>query len=113
MSQTNRYETLQNLFLDLQKCMKELAPLIDETKTFEAGVDPNVLSKLHWLNCLSNTILEELQQIFCEKCGALPVWFRSAQFGGKSLFCDKCAREEVDFMTNKPGDSFFWRKIRP
>jgi hypothetical protein len=111
LNKADHYKALKDLFFDLQKCMKELVPLIDEMRAFKVGVDQGVLQKLHALDSLSSTIVRELQQVFCEDCGALPVWERNTQFSGRFLFCDSCARKHPDFMSEGPGDTFFWKKV--
>lgn len=101
---------LRELFSDLEGEMEKLLPLIREMRAFKCGIDAGVLKSLQDLNSTSGTILSVIKQVFCEKCGALPVWVRSTQFAGKFFFCAKCAKEQPDFGTESH-DNFFWRKI--
>jgi len=100
---------LQDLLLKLRDDMAELTSLINETRTFKAGIGSKFIEKLHVLNVQSGTALSLIAEIFCEKCGAVPSWQLSTQFAGDFKFCDKCARERHDFKAE--GDSFVWKKI--
>lgn len=113
MKQANHFGELRELLLNLQKNMRELVPLIDEMQAFKAGIDADILKRLHVVDSLSSTITRELKLNFCEDCGALPVWVRSTQFSGKFLFCDKCARKHPDFTRSDKRDTYFWKKVKP
>ncbi len=113
MKQSNHFSELRALLLDLQKNMRELVPLIDEMQAFKAGIDADILQRLQDIDSLSSRIVLVVAQNFCENCGATPAWVREAQFAGKTLFCDKCAREQPEFEVVEKYASYFWKELKP
>lgn len=104
---------LRDLLLKLRDNMAELVPLIDEMHALKVGLDLEFMEKLRELSLLSDSVNLAIAQNFCEGCGATPVWARETQFSGKTLFCDKCAREQPEFRVVEKYGSYFWKELKP
>lgn len=111
LKKDDHYKELRNLFLNLQRCMKGMVPLIDEMQALKVGVDSDVLERLQALDSLSSAIVKKIRQNFCGECGGVPAWVRETQSSGKSFFCDKCARKEPGFLIIEKYGSYFWKKL--